>query len=110
MKVDTEVVARGLGLEAEHRLKLLLLQTELKEEMDVLKLENRNLHEKLQHEVCLKEDLERVSVGLAPSVAADSEAHAGPGAPATLLLRPCSRLRTGLHLGPSASDSFLLRG
>nr|XP_055169391.1 pericentrin isoform X6 [Nyctereutes procyonoides] len=60
LEVDTEVAARGLGLEAEHRLKLLLLQTELKEEMDVLKLENRNLHEKLQHEVCLKEDLERV--------------------------------------------------
>lgn len=64
LKVDTEVVARGLGLEAEHRLKLLLLQTELKEEMDVLKLENRNLHEKLQHEVCLKEDLERVKHSL----------------------------------------------
>ncbi|XP_041590756.1 pericentrin isoform X8 [Vulpes lagopus] len=59
LEVDTEVAARGLGLEAEHRLKLLLLQTELKEEMDILKLENRNLHEKLQHEVCLKEDLER---------------------------------------------------
>ncbi|XP_041590751.1 pericentrin isoform X3 [Vulpes lagopus] len=64
LEVDTEVAARGLGLEAEHRLKLLLLQTELKEEMDILKLENRNLHEKLQHEVCLKEDLERVKHSL----------------------------------------------
>lgn len=65
LEVETEVTARVLGLETEHKLKLSLLQTELKEEIDVLKLENRNLHEKLQHEICLKEDLERVGVILA---------------------------------------------
>ncbi|XP_022371928.1 pericentrin isoform X2 [Enhydra lutris kenyoni] len=59
-QVETEVAARVLGLETEHKLKLSLLQTELKEEIDVLKLENRNLHEKLQHAISLKEDLERV--------------------------------------------------
>ncbi|XP_032254671.1 pericentrin isoform X3 [Phoca vitulina] len=64
LEVETEVTARVLGLETEHKLKLSLLQTELKEEIDVLKLENRNLHEKLQHEICLKEDLERVKYNL----------------------------------------------
>ncbi|XP_027437525.2 pericentrin isoform X3 [Zalophus californianus] len=64
LEVETEVAARVLGLETEHKLKLSLLQTELKEEIDVLKLENRNLHEKLQHEVHLKEDLERVKHNL----------------------------------------------
>ncbi|XP_047573599.1 pericentrin isoform X2 [Lutra lutra] len=63
-QVETEVAARVLGLETEHKLKLSLLQTELKEEIDVLKLENRNLHEKLQHAVSLKEDLERVKCDL----------------------------------------------
>lgn len=72
LEVETEVAARVLGLETEHKLKLSLLQTELKEEIDVLKLENRNLHEKLQHEIHLREDLERVSVALAASMLADS--------------------------------------
>lgn len=61
-EVETEVAARVLSLEAEHKLKLSFLQSELKEEIDVLKLENRNLHERLRHEIRLKEDLERVSV------------------------------------------------
>ncbi|XP_040339619.1 pericentrin isoform X9 [Herpailurus yagouaroundi] len=63
-EVETEVAARVLSLEAEHKLKLSFLQSELKEEIDVLKLENRNLHERLQHEIRLKEDLERVKYNL----------------------------------------------
>lgn len=58
--VDTVVVARVLALEAEHKVKLSLLQTALKEEVDLLKGENRRLCEKLQREVCLKEGLEKV--------------------------------------------------
>lgn len=50
-----------MGLETMHKAHLLLLLTELKEEIDLLKVENRNLHEKLQHEIRLKEDLEQVS-------------------------------------------------
>ncbi|XP_042551225.1 pericentrin isoform X2 [Dipodomys spectabilis] len=57
---DAQVASRILGLEAEHKVKLSLLQTELKEEIELLKIENRNLHEKLQHETHLKEDLENV--------------------------------------------------
>ena len=56
-----EVAAGDLGLETMHKAHLLLLPTELKEEIDLLKVENRNLHEKLQHEIRLKEDLEKVS-------------------------------------------------
>lgn len=105
LEVETEVAARVLGLETEHKLKLSLLQTELKEEIDVLKLENRNLHEKLQHEIHLREDLERVSVALA-------RFHGG-----RLLWRPTRvlallplllaavsascRVQTGLHPEPS---------
>ncbi|XP_043449289.1 pericentrin isoform X11 [Prionailurus bengalensis] len=63
-EVETEVAARVLSLEAEHKLKLSFLQSELKEEIDVLKLENRNLHERLRHEIRLKEDLERVKYNL----------------------------------------------
>ncbi|XP_023594868.1 pericentrin [Trichechus manatus latirostris] len=58
-EVETEVVARVLGLENEYKVKFSLLQTELKEEMELLKIENRNLHEKLQHEIHLREDVEK---------------------------------------------------
>lgn len=58
-----QVAARVLALEAEHKVRLSLLQTELKEEIELLKIENRNLQEKLQHETRLKEDLESVSSG-----------------------------------------------
>ncbi|XP_074245472.1 pericentrin isoform X4 [Saimiri boliviensis] len=61
---DTEVAARDLGLETEHKVKLSLLHTELKEEIELLKIENRNLYEKLQHEIRLKEDLEKVKHSL----------------------------------------------
>nr|XP_045004664.1 pericentrin isoform X2 [Jaculus jaculus] len=60
LEVDAQVASRVLGLEAEHKVKLLLLQTELKEEIELLKIENRKLHEKLQHETHLREDLESV--------------------------------------------------
>lgn len=60
MDVDTVVAARVLALEAEHKVKLLLLQTALKVEVDLLKEENRRLCEKLQREVCLKEGQEKV--------------------------------------------------
>ncbi|XP_061049741.1 pericentrin isoform X3 [Eubalaena glacialis] len=59
-----EVAAGDLGLETMHKAHLLLLPRELKEEIDVLKVENRNLHEKLQHEIRLKEDLEKVKCTL----------------------------------------------
>ncbi|XP_057402113.1 pericentrin isoform X6 [Balaenoptera acutorostrata] len=59
-----EVAAGDLGLETMHKAHLLLLPTELKEEIDLLKVENRNLHEKLQHEIRLKEDLEKVKCTL----------------------------------------------
>ncbi|XP_073928543.1 pericentrin isoform X6 [Castor canadensis] len=64
LEVNTQVAARVLGLEAEHKVKLSLLQTELREEIELLKIENRNLHEKLQHETRLKEDLESVKHAL----------------------------------------------
>lgn len=48
------------GLETECRAQPLLVSTEFKEEIDVLKAENRNLREKLQHETRLREDLEKV--------------------------------------------------
>ncbi|XP_044106683.1 pericentrin isoform X3 [Neovison vison] len=63
-QVEAEVAARVLRLETEHKLKLSLLQTELKEEIDVLKLENRSLREKLQEAISLKEDWERVKCEL----------------------------------------------
>lgn len=55
------MTARVLALETEHKVQLALLQTELKEEMNLLRIENRNLHEKLQHEIGLREDLEKAS-------------------------------------------------
>ena len=61
MELETEVQAGDLGLETTHRAQLTLLPVELKEEIDLLKVENRNLQEKLQREICLKEDLEKVS-------------------------------------------------
>ncbi|KAM4887471.1 pericentrin isoform 2-T2 [Thomomys bottae] len=61
MEVDAQVAARILGLETEHKVQLSLLQTELKEEIERLKIENRNLYEKLQHETHLKEDLDNVN-------------------------------------------------
>ncbi|XP_037685884.1 LOW QUALITY PROTEIN: pericentrin [Choloepus didactylus] len=63
-EVETEVAARVLSLENEHKVKLSLLWTELKEEIEPLKIENRNLHEKLQHEIHLKEGLEKVNRNL----------------------------------------------
>ena len=61
MELETEVPAGDLGLETTQRAQLTLLPVELKEEIDLLKVENRNLQEKLQREICLKEDLEKVS-------------------------------------------------
>ncbi|XP_071471063.1 pericentrin isoform X10 [Marmota flaviventris] len=58
LKEDMQVAARVLALEAEHKVRLSLQQTELKEQIELLKIENRNLQEKLQHETRLKEDLE----------------------------------------------------
>ncbi|XP_021112114.1 pericentrin isoform X1 [Heterocephalus glaber] len=64
VEMDAQVTARVLGLEAEHKLKLSLLQTELKEEIELLKMENRNLREKLQHETRLRGHLESVKFSL----------------------------------------------
>lgn len=63
LEVDAQVAARILSLEAQQKVKLSFLQTELKEEIELLKIENRNLQEKLQHETHLREDLENVSSG-----------------------------------------------
>lgn len=60
MDVDAAVAARVLALEAEHKVKLSLLQTALEEEVDLLKGENRRLREELQSEARLNEDLEKV--------------------------------------------------
>ncbi|CAK6441998.1 unnamed protein product [Pipistrellus nathusii] len=57
VEVETKVATATLGLETE--VKLPMLQTELQEEINLLKIENRNLHEKLQREIRLKEDLEK---------------------------------------------------
>ncbi|XP_014437446.2 pericentrin isoform X2 [Tupaia chinensis] len=59
LEIGTEAAAMALGLKIEQKVKLSLLQTELKEEIEFLRLENRNLHEKLQHEIHLNEDLEK---------------------------------------------------
>ncbi|XP_071471055.1 pericentrin isoform X2 [Marmota flaviventris] len=64
LKEDMQVAARVLALEAEHKVRLSLQQTELKEQIELLKIENRNLQEKLQHETRLKEDLESVKRSL----------------------------------------------
>ncbi|XP_068825668.1 pericentrin [Capricornis sumatraensis] len=64
LELETEVSAGDLGLETAHRAQLVLLPVELKEEIDLLKVENRNLQEKLQREICLKEDLEKVKQNL----------------------------------------------
>ncbi|XP_055271726.1 pericentrin isoform X5 [Moschus berezovskii] len=64
LELETEVPAGDLGLEAAHKAQLLLLPVELKEEIDLLKVENRNLQEKLQREICLKEDLEKMKQNL----------------------------------------------
>ncbi|XP_062935102.1 pericentrin isoform X2 [Cynocephalus volans] len=64
LEIDKEVAARILGLETEHKVKLSLFQTELKEEIELLRIENRSLHEKLHHEIRLKEDLEKVKHNL----------------------------------------------
>nr|KAF6394481.1 hypothetical protein HJG63_010435 [Rousettus aegyptiacus] len=58
--VDAAVAARVLALEAEHKVKLSLLQTALEEEVDLLRGENRRLREELQSEARLNEDLEKV--------------------------------------------------
>lgn len=59
-EVETAVAARVLGLEAEHKVRL-SLQMELKEEIELLNVEKRDLLEKLQQEIRLNEDLEKVS-------------------------------------------------
>lgn len=59
--LETAVAARVLGVEAEHKIKCLQLQTELKEEIDLLNTEKRDLLEQLQQEIRQKEDLEKVS-------------------------------------------------
>lgn len=59
VEVETRVATTALGLGTE--VKLPKLQTELQEEINLLKIENRNLHEKLQWEIRLKEDLAKVS-------------------------------------------------
>ncbi|XP_060252112.1 pericentrin isoform X11 [Ovis aries] len=64
LDLETEVPAGDLGLETAHRAQLVLLPVELKEEIDLLKVENRNLQEKLQREICLKEDLEKMKQNL----------------------------------------------
>ncbi|XP_040120477.1 pericentrin isoform X2 [Oryx dammah] len=64
LELETEVPAGDLGLETAHRAQLVLIPVELKEEIDLLKVENRNLQEKLQREICLKEDLEKVKQNL----------------------------------------------
>ncbi|XP_065798217.1 pericentrin isoform X2 [Muntiacus reevesi] len=64
LELETEVPAGDLGLETTHRTQLMLLPVELKEEIDLLKVENRNLQEKLQREICLKEDLEKMKQNL----------------------------------------------
>ena len=43
LELETEVPAGDLGLETAHRAQLVLLPVELKEEIDLLKVENRNL-------------------------------------------------------------------
>ncbi|XP_016067354.1 PREDICTED: pericentrin [Miniopterus natalensis] len=63
VEVETQVATTVLGMETEHKVKL-SLQTELQEEINRLKIENRNLHEKLQREIRLKEDLEKVKHNL----------------------------------------------
>ncbi|XP_047654521.1 pericentrin isoform X3 [Phacochoerus africanus] len=58
--VGTEVADGVSGLETECKAQPLLVSTEFKEEIDILKAENRNLREKLQDEIRLREDLEKV--------------------------------------------------
>ncbi|XP_054435381.1 pericentrin isoform X12 [Pteronotus mesoamericanus] len=59
VELETEVATTVLGLETEHKVKLSLFQRELQEEINLLKIENQNLHKKLQQEIRLKEDLEK---------------------------------------------------
>ncbi|XP_074176191.1 pericentrin isoform X7 [Rhinolophus sinicus] len=63
-EVETAVAARVLGLEAEHKVRL-SLQMELKEEIELLNVEKRDLLEKLQQEIRLNEDLEKAKHDLA---------------------------------------------
>ncbi|XP_054435329.1 pericentrin isoform X3 [Pteronotus mesoamericanus] len=64
VELETEVATTVLGLETEHKVKLSLFQRELQEEINLLKIENQNLHKKLQQEIRLKEDLEKVKHNL----------------------------------------------
>ncbi|KAM5334044.1 pericentrin isoform 2-T2 [Glossophaga mutica] len=64
VELETEVATTVLGLETEHKVKLSLFEMELQEEINLLKIENQNLHEKLQQEIRLKEDLEKVKHNL----------------------------------------------
>ncbi|XP_072826988.1 pericentrin [Vicugna pacos] len=58
LEAQAQVVAGVSDLEPEHKAPLSLLQTLLQEEIDLLRVENRNLREKLQCEARLREDLE----------------------------------------------------
>ncbi|XP_061280044.1 pericentrin isoform X10 [Bos javanicus] len=64
LELETEVPAGDMDLETAHRAQLVLLPVDLKKEIDLLKVENRNLQEKLQREIYLKEDLEKVKQNL----------------------------------------------
>ncbi|XP_035873426.1 pericentrin isoform X3 [Phyllostomus discolor] len=64
VELETEVTTTVFGLETEHKVKLSLFEMELQEEINFLKIENQNLHEKLQQEIRLKEDLEKVKHNL----------------------------------------------
>lgn len=122
-EVQTEVAASVLGLEAEHRVKLSLLDTELKEEVAHLQTESRNLHGRLRREICLRGNLREVSCDpsqqdsaelLRLRVDAACTSHGwtspprpgcpSPAGPLGCWLITFLRLRTGLH--PSQGLSF----
>ncbi|XP_036921051.1 pericentrin isoform X5 [Sturnira hondurensis] len=64
MELETKVATTVFSLETDHKVKLSLFEMELQEEINILKIENQNLHEKLQQEIRLKEDLEKVKHNL----------------------------------------------
>ncbi|XP_045052706.2 pericentrin isoform X7 [Desmodus rotundus] len=64
VELETEVATTVFGLETEHKVKLSLFEMELQEEINLLKIANQNLHEKLQQEIRLKEGLEKVKHNL----------------------------------------------
>ncbi|XP_053513561.1 pericentrin isoform X12 [Artibeus jamaicensis] len=64
VELETEVATTVFSLETDHKVKLSLFEMELQEEINLLKIENQNLHEKLQQEIRLKEDLEKIKHNL----------------------------------------------